>query len=932
MICDNSFSSKDSLYSMIRVLSKQKPGLKIAHLNAQSLNNKMDEFRQLFTTSGLDIICVSETWFHFSVSDGIYQLPGFNLFRADRETNAGGVCIYIKNGLKCNVKLTSDNTSQIEFLFLEMITEDKNKILIGAVYRPNRRIQIDSLMASIADISVEYNDIIIAGDFNSNLLENNTLVDSTFILGLYPVNTTIPTHFSYLTNSLLDAFFVNQKNKVLLYDQLSAPAFSKHDLIFLTYDTFVSKENTRITFRDFRNTNYNLLSEMVENTQWDSIFTFESVDDQISFFDEHITHLFNTCVPLRSKRIIHEQPPWFNADIKRLISKRDLLHKRWKRFKTSSLHDMFKLARSEVTKEIRAAKSSYYQQKFASAAGSKSKWTVIKSIGIGQKTSNVVADVNADLLNKQFIGDNSDVNSTDICTNFYSSYCNVSVENRFTFRCVNHIEILNGVRSIKSNAIGLDELNPKFLKLLLPNILPYLAHIFNTILTKSTFPTAWKYTKIIPIPKSTKDFRPIAILPYLSKVLESMMYVQINDYLHKNCLLSDRQSGFRSKRSCVTALLDVTEDLRARMDDNMVSFLVLLDHSKAFDNVSHPILLTKLDKLYNFSKSACMLIKSYLADRSQIVCCNNVTSHALTNFKGVPQGSILGPLLFCIYVNDLPEVLRYSKMHLYADDVQIYLSANVDDISSCICKINHDLERVGNWASNNRLCINPSKSKCIVISKRKTPVHESYSISINNSMIYIAQTSSNLGVTFNENLTWTNHINISVGRVYGMLRNLWAVQTSTPVHIRMLLAKSYLIPVLLYGCEIFANCNRMDMDRLNVAFNSIARYVFNRKRFDSISTYAYQIFGMCFENYLKYRCLLQLHKIVYTKEPPYLYDRIRFARSGRGKMLIQQRYRYSRSEGQFFIPTVRLWNSLPVAIQTKSNALHFKKELMHFFG
>lgn len=316
------------------------------------------------------------------------------------------------------------------------------------------------------------------------------------------------------------------------------------------------------------------------------------------------------------------------------------------------------------------------------------------------------------------------------------------------------------------------------------------------------------------------------------------MYRQIDEYLHKYNLLTERQSGFRSKRSCVTALIDVTEYIRETLDENMVSFLVLLDHSKAFDNVNHKILITKLNKLFNFSNSASKLISNYLANRSQIVCCNEQSSNALTTNKGVPQGSILGPLL----------------------------------------------------------------------------------------------STENLGVVFNETLSWNNHISSVIGKVYGMLRNLWAVQSSTPVHIRMLLAKTYLIPVLMYGCELFANCNSTEFAKLNTAFNSIARYIFNKKRFDSISNCTYKIFNMSLKNYLKLKCLIQLHKIIYTKEPSYLYNKLVFGRSNRGVIIIQLRYKTSMSEKHFLICTIRLWNNLPRAIQIICNAFQFKKELKKYFS
>lgn len=216
-----------------------------------------------------------------------------------------------------------------------------------------------------------------------------------------------------------------------------------------------------------------------------------------------------------------------------------------------------------------------------------------------------------------------------------------------------------------------------------------------------------------------------------------------------------------------------------------------------------------------------------------------------------------------------------------------------------------------------------------MITKRSQFHNTNFSLKINNTIIKFVQSYKNLGVIFNDELTWTTHINSTSGKVHGMLRNLWAVQTSTPLQIRMLLAKTYLIPTLLYGCEIFQYCNNADLKKLNVTYNNIARYVFKKKRYDRISEYSYQLFNTTFVNYLRYKSLSFLHKIIFSKEPNYLFNKLKFTRSTRGKKIIQIKFKSARSERQFFIPTVRLWNTLPSRIQTISNANHFKKELLN---
>lgn len=467
---------------------------------------------------------------------------------------------------------------------------------------------------------------------------------------------------------------------------------------------------------------------------------------------------------------------------------------------------------------------------------------------------------------------------------------------------------------------------------MLPAVLPYLTYIINTIITKSDFPKNWKYAKIIPIPKSNNDFRPVAILPYLSKVCEKLLHQQMNKYLHDNTLLTDRQSGFRNRHSCVTALIDVSEDIRESIDDGDICFLVLLDHSKAFDTVDHNILCTKLLTMFNFSSSSTNLISSYLSGHYQSVFSNNQNSRALPVIKGVPQGSILGPLLFSIYINDLVKHLSYCRIHLYADDVQIYINSKIDKITTCVDKLNADLANVHTWATANGLCINPSKSKCLIITRKSVNLITEPTVSINNQPIQVVNSTKNLGIIFNNTLSWSDHINAAAGKTYSMIRTLWTTQYLTPLNIRILLAKTYLIPSLLYGCEVFANLDSTTKKKLTVTYNSILRYVFNLRKYDHISAFEKRLFGVNIIDLLEIRTLLLFHKILFTCEPKYLFNRLVPTRSRRYNDMIQIRYRTSFSEHHFYIFAIRLWNELPPNLQFISNALQFKKEIFKHYN
>jgi len=196
----------------------------------------------------------------------------------------------------------------------------------------------------------------------------------------------------------------------------------------------------------------------------------------------------------------------------------------------------------------------------------------------------------------------------------------------------------------------------------------------------------------------------------------------------------------------------------------------------------------------------------------------------------------------------------------------------------------------------------------------------------------LVEKAKNLGVTINNKLNFKDHIYTTIGKVYGMLRCLWASQHFTPQRIRLLLAKTYFIPKLLFGCELFANMDSDCRQKMNVVFNNIARYVFSKKRFESISSFSKKLCDISFDSLLHLRSLVQIHKIIYTKEPAYLYDKLRFLRSERSKSIAQYRYNNLLSERHFFVHAVRLWNSLPKELHFISNTFNFKTKLKDYLN
>ena len=537
--CNFSGGSIRNAHTMLRLLSNRKKGLKIIHLNAQSLVNKIDEFRYMFEKSDIDVLCVSETWFSDNMPDSLFKIEGYKIFRADRlkqnVKRSGGVAIFVKNKIPCKF---------VEYLFIEIHSTD-SKMLIGSIYRPHRSIDCLPILNVIQDISFVYDNVVICGDFNSNALCDDSLISEMLSLGLYSCNLFMPTHFSKFSNSLLDMFFVSNLSNKLLYDQLSCSAFSKHDLIYLCYNFTIKLSNSSSSFsyRDFKSINYPSLSCALESITWNTIYQLESVDSQVSFLQSNVLKCFNEHVRLKTKTSKNNSRPWFNTQIKNLINDRNDAYNRWKKFKTVELHNNFRFLRNKTTLEIRKCKIKFYKDKFTNIIDSKKKWNAIKEMGICNKNQeNNTSAINIDDLNEKFINIPMPIVTNDYYNNIFINSQSVirnsvipndsilnstssSFSHVFGFICVNQEDIVKHILKIKSSAIGCDEIHPVFIKAILPKLLPYITYIFNTILTFSVYPIQWKEAKILPLPKTSGEYRPIAILPFLSKVFESVSMI-----------------------------------------------------------------------------------------------------------------------------------------------------------------------------------------------------------------------------------------------------------------------------------------------------------------------------------------------------------------------------------------------------------------------
>lgn len=862
--------------------------LSLGHLNVRSLLNKFNVLLEHVRAEDYDVFGVSESWLNQGIDSGAVRIPNYSFVRQDRPTRGGGIGIYVKSNIEFST-LLKETKDFLEQVWIKIKVPGQT-IIIGNIYRPPNSDYtqfLNHLEDTLTNLFTEGDLLFCLGDFNVNLYDsesNNTisLVNLADSFGLQQV-IDAPTRITAAGYSLIDLIF-STSNELASIDVVDIQV-SDHMLIRCRVGVTAAKKPTyNFSFRALRNIDLTLFQRDLELIQWHNLYAFSSIDDKVDFLTGNVVKLFDLHAPVRQVRgKTRPYSPWITENIRLMQTLRNRALNRFRNTRTPEHRDYYRQLRNLTTNAIRAEKRAYLNTRFQNT-NQQEKWRELKKLNV---IKNVQCDLpqslsNPSKLNKYFVELSRSNDAPDpALINFYSN--NTSVNNLFSFKPVNDLTILEIVQNIKSRAIGQDKLNITLILMCCPFLIPYIRHIINVCIKKSYFPIGWKKATIIPIPKVKNPtelghLRSISILPVLSKILEKVLEQQMQQFLTENKIIPVKQSGFRPGFSCATALTDVTDDILKALDSDKASILVMLDYSKAFDMLNHDTLVAILN-YYGFSADAIGLIKSFLTDRVQQVKIKGSTSEMLNVICGVPQGSILGPLLYSIYTSTFVKEIKHCNYHLYADDTQLYYSFYPSHTLIANNQINSDLKALHSISKQHMLKLNPNKSVAMLFcgESQRLGIMNDLDISIADIKIPFQDKAKNLGLIIDNKLRFKAHVTSKLKIAYTTLKSIFSLRHSLNPDVKALLCDSLILSLFNFCDNVYASClDSMDIRRIQKVQNSCLRFIFGIRRRNRIS---HKLIDLGWLNMYNRRVLHTscfVYKVIKNKCPPYLLQKLTF--------------------------------------------------------
>ena len=941
----------------------------VVSFNIRSVPRNLEVFIADFQHLPVDVFGLCETRLTADI-EPLYYLNGFDSFSCSRNTQGGGVQLYVRQIYR------SEKVGKLTFMYdcLECVfvryKHNGKDYLMGQFYRPPGA-DLSQFMVHFANIlqiiSVDFKDSIVylMGDFNINLLlinSNTKYLDYYSLLLSFSYLPTIlrPTRTRPTSSTLIDQIWTNSPNTICTSGQVEYD-LTDHKPVFAIAKR-PCNDRTCGPGEAFIIKSYRLINEachyrfeqLIGTVNWSLLQNIDDVDELYDKFNCLITAAYCSAYPIVTTRRkkLDELKPYIDSDLKRLISQKNKLYKKYRKYPIT-YGAAYRQLRNQVTTQVRSARTNYFRQRMVLTSNNSSKaWGVVRQM-IGNKTK----DSTAISLNS---GDDAIIDNNNVAQKFneYFSQIGERLANNFNdseafqryldddhsgisfnLRVITLEELYSVLKTLKTNTAGADDL-PMYVYTKNFSVLgSLLLDICNKSFCQGKFPTKLKTAKVIPIHKSGDkesegNYRPISLIQTFSKILEKLVSNQLTRYLEEHALLTSDQFGFRAKSSTEKALHSLINNLYSNFDQGKYVVGLFLDLTKAFDSINRQILLSKLF-YYGIRGVAHDWFSSYMSDRTQYVFVNGCKSTLRLISTGVVQGSILGPLLFIIYINDLVKSSRLLKFSLYADDTCLSLASN--HLPNLMDVFNSEVAKVDSWFKANYLTLNPSKSNYVIFHRDRKRVPSLRSgLAIGGQEVVRVTVVRFLGVLLDECLKFSNHVNSVACKVSRYTSIIYKLRRYLDLDSLKLVYHTMIYSNITYCISAWGASSASVLNPLLLAQKAVIRAVMGRPRFSHTRELYQQLNFLIVNKIYTYMVALYVWKALDSGATNEF--RIRDStgyslRSVDPSTLAVPFINSSHSQRSIKFAGPKIYNDIPLGVKRADNyntfKINFKKFLLH---
>ncbi len=928
-----------------------------------------------------DIMCFSETWLQpNSIEDNFLAIPSFSAHRRDRVTRShgGGLLVYVKSALRNRRRVDLEDEA-IESIALELSLSTPKHLFFFCYRPPNQSPELffNTLSRLLAAAEAKNNVVTLLGDFNAKHVswdpESSPNVAGLRLSNLFLdfslhqcVNT--PTRFSPdgESRSVLDLYATNRPDLIL--DIHVSDMISDHCCVTTRVHQKVRKKRREtVSFFDFKNADWSGLRAALSRASLRcAIQGTDDVNIAWNVWASTLSEIARRFIPKRTITIRPKNKPWMTSALHQITKRKNRLFKIAKVTRSPTDWQKYKTARNKCTETFRNAKAEYLHRKHEELAkqsnGDYRWWRLAKQMAKISSPKSHLTELEDE---GSIISHPSE--KADLLARFFSKQCSMNSDSMadealcgapyplsergpsFNFPPITEQIVLRHLQRLPVHRSTADDLfTNHLLRECACFVADSLSYLYNLSVSTSNFPSDWKKATVIPIfklrgsPRDPSNYRPVSLLPSVGKLLDAILSERLLNFLVTSNQLNQHQFGFMPNRSTVTQLVFVVDKWIRALDNSHATVAVFMDFMKAFDRVWHRGLLHKLATLGVLPESLGWL-RSYLRDRQLSVRVGTVLSEPHSINAGVPQGSHLGPVLFLVFANDLPDAVGLPT-ELYADDTLIHIETSLRYVDTqFLGTLQSAIDRAADWADSWHGRFSNSKTKILAIKRSRTGHSEAFvfpnsSPTLEGQSIDLINSHRHLGVVLTESLDWKEHISGVLkrsSRRAGLLR--WMSRDLHP-NVTKTLYIHYVRPTMEYASSVWHFALREEetlaLERVQASVaRSILRAPWDTPKAVLLKTLNWP--ALRWRRTILSMCLF--HKLVHERAPPldqciFPFSRTVTTRTQRkpfqlvlGNATTKQ---YLRS---FFFSCSILWNTLPHDLQALSHTRQFKQKLMDHF-